>query len=249
MIDFKSDFHLHTKYSPDADPQATFQGYLERAKEIGIERLAFTDHLDIDPANPLFSKRIDYDRYFPELERVIGASDIGIERGIELGYQRHVAAETNAFLAAHRFDFVILSVHYLEKKDLHSGEYYEGKTKEEAYRRYFEACLDAVYTIDRFDVFGHLDHIARYGDYGDYDYLEYRDAIDAVLIALIERGRGIEINTSGYRHLGRPYPKKEVIERFLELGGKRITIGSDAHRTKDLGRDFDRAKNELRDLL
>jgi histidinol-phosphatase (PHP family) len=249
MIDFTSDFHLHTAYSPDADRKATFADYLVRAKEKGIQSVAFTDHLDIDPAHPLFLKQIDYDRYFSELDAVMKTSEIKVRRGIEIGYQRHVKDETNLFLKRYPFDFVILSIHYLEKKDFHTGEYHRNKTKKEAYQRYFEACLDAVQTIDRFDVFGHLDHITRYGTYGDYVYNDYRAIIDLILMALIERKKGIEINTSGYRHEGRLYPKKDVIRRFLELGGNQMTIGSDAHSILDLGRDFERAKDELKDIL
>lgn len=249
MIDFRSDFHLHTTYSPDADSKATFSNYLQMAREKGIGRIAFTDHVDLDPAHPLFLDTIDFKRYFQELDALEKTRGIDVFCGVEVGYQRHVKDETNALLDRYPFDFVILSVHYLEKKDFHTGEYHLNKTKKEAYGRYFEACLEAVLDIDKFDVFGHLDHITRYGDYGDYAYSDYRDVIDSILLALIERDKGIEINTSGYRHEGRLYPKKDVIRRFLELGGKRITVGSDAHRSRDLGRDFDRAKKELKDLL
>ena len=62
----------------------------------------------------------------------------------------------------------------------------------------------------------------------------------------LEKDKGLEINTSGIRYgLGNPHPNIEILNRFKELGGKIITIGSDAHKTDDLGKDFDMAYNIL----
>ena len=58
--------------------------------------------------------------------------------------------------------------------------------------------------------------------------------------SIIKNDKGVEINTSGIRYgLDSCHPNIEIIKRYKELGGKIITIGSDAHRVEDLASNFD----------
>ena len=44
-------------------------------------------------------------------------------------------------------------------------------------------------------------------------------------------GTALEVNTSGLRQVaGETYPSPAIVARFRELGGTRVTVGSDAHR-------------------
>ena len=242
MMDFTKDSHIHTWYSPDADPEATFEGYIEQAIRLGLTELTFTDHVDFDAVHPLFHNMIDYEDYIQAFRLAQKNAPIPIKLGVEIGYQSHVKQDIKTFLATYPFDFVILSLHYLEGKDLYTQEYFAGKTEEEAYRIYFETLLEAVQTMDEFDVIGHFDYIPRYSPYGDYDYAMFQDIIDDILQTLIQKGKGLEINTSGYKTEGRAYPRVEVLRRFVELGGTRITVGSDSHRYEELGRNFEQLK-------
>ncbi|QMS84787.1 histidinol-phosphatase HisJ family protein [Candidatus Xianfuyuplasma coldseepsis] len=238
MIPRNHDYHIHTNYSPDADQEATFEAYINQAQALGLTKLTFTDHVDIDAVHPLFHTPIDYNAYLKEFNTVKQTSPIDIQLGVEIGYQSHVVEEINTFLSKYPFTHVILSIHYLEQKDLYTQEYFIGKTKRQAYQTYFETCLDAIESIDQFDVFGHLDYITRYSPYGDYDYEEYKDIIDRILQALIRKNKGLEINTSGIANEQRTYPKQEVLDRFIELGGTTLVYGSDAHKISELGRFF-----------
>jgi histidinol-phosphatase (PHP family) len=234
----RNDSHIHTHYSKDADPSATFSAYIKKAQALGLTSLTFTDHHDIDPAHPLFKDPIDFNAYYQEFLKVQATSPLPIYFGVEVGYQVHVKDELKTFLKTYPFDHVILSIHYLEKKDLYTQVYFQGKTKKEAYQLYFETCLQAIQDIDDFDTFGHFDYIPRYAPFGDYDYAEFTTIIDQVLRLLIKKDKALEINTSGFVTEGRAYPKKEVIERYLALGGTKFTYGSDAHRVEELGRFF-----------
>jgi histidinol-phosphatase (PHP family) len=233
------DTHIHTKYSKDADSLATFEAYINRALELNISHLIFTDHHDIDPAHPLFKIPIDYDMYVKDFEKIKKNSKVKVSLGVEVGYQTHVKDEIKTFLNMYPFEFVILSIHYIEKKDLYSGEYFKGKTKFEAYDLYFKTCLEAILEIDDFHTFGHLDYIPRYAPYDDYVYEDHKDRIDLILKALISKGKMLEINTSGFVTEKRMYPKIDMIDRYFELGGTYISIGSDAHNVNELGRYFD----------
>jgi histidinol-phosphatase (PHP family) len=84
-----------------------------------------------------------------------------------------------------------------------------------------------------FDTIGHIDVVKRYlaphvtaADLGAAPEL-----YEPILKALVESGTALEINTSGLRQEAREiYPPPAIVARFRELGGERITIGSDAHR-------------------
>ncbi len=57
-----------------------------------------------------------------------------------------------------------------------------------------------------------------------------------MLRALIDRGKGIEINTAGLRRgLPASCPPACVVNWFGEMGGHILTLGSDAHRPQDIG--------------
>lgn len=63
----------------------------------------------------------------------------------------------------------------------------------------------------------------------NYTYARYSDVIDEILRLLIEKGKGIEINTGGFKYgLGHPNPCEEILARYRELGGEIITVGADA---------------------
>ena len=70
--------------------------------------------------------------------------------------------------------------------------------------------------------------------------------MDAVLRALVETDTVIEINT---RRLGVPRGIKElapVYRRYRELGGRAVTIGSDAHVPNAVGNHYARAQELAR---
>lgn len=228
------DHHVHTNYSPDSD--AAIEPYLIKAKSLGLDYIMFTDHMDFGNPHPLFKNPIDYDEYFKTMKVLEEKHEIPIQIGVEIGYEKNYKGKMEEFLGKYPFDFVIGSIHYGDGKCFYSGDFFHGKTQDEAYLRYFEIVLDMVENLTNFDVVGHLDFITRYGPFSDkfYEYEDYKDIIDLILKNLIKDGRGIELNTSGLRgELNIAFPKKEVLSRYKELGGKIITIGSDSHSNQD----------------
>ena len=93
-----------------------------------------------------------------------------------------------------------------------------------------------------------MDYIVRYGTHGEasYSYAKYADYIDAILKYLIEHGKGLELNTGGWKYgLSFAHPHQDVLKRYKELGGEILTIGSDAHKPEHVAYDFDRVKAYL----
>ncbi len=64
-----------------------------------------------------------------------------------------------------------------------------------------------------------------------------------------EHGKGIEVNTAGYKYgMGHPNPHENIIKRFFSLGGSVLTIGSDGHKTEHLAYDFPKIEMVLKQL-
>ena len=78
------------------------------------------------------------------------------------------------------------------------------------------------------------------------DFTPYEDIIHETLKTLVETGKGLEVNTSGYRQgLGKTIPVLRIIRDYYQLGGRVVTLGSDAHQAADLAADFDVAMDIL----
>lgn len=228
------DHHVHTCYSPDSD--ADIEKYLIHAKELGFSNIMFTDHIDMGAIEVEFQNHIDYGEYFETMKAYEDKYGIKIQVGVEIGYEKNYKDEINELLDKYPFDFVMASIHYGDGKDFYLGDFFHGKSQKQSYMRYFELVLEMVENFSNYDVLGHLDHIVRYGPFEDksYDYKEYKEIIDLILKTIIDKSKGIEVNTSGLRSpLKTTFPKKEVLIRYRELGGKIITLGSDAHINKD----------------
>ena len=247
-----TDTHTHTSYSTDC--VTPMEELIKTAISIGLTRLCFTEHMDYDyPSDPAKEKNghpefwLDTDAYragyLDMKEKYAGRIDLLF--GVELGLQPHIVDWNNNYVNQYDFDHIIGSAHTIDHKDPYFPSFYEGRTERAAYTRYFEQALENLMLFDNIDSFGHLDYVVRYGPNKNrnYSYREYSDLIDPILEILVEKGIALEINTGGYRKgLGCPNPGKDVISRYKDLGGELITIGSDAHTTETLAKDFSSAE-------
>ena len=99
------------------------------------------------------------------------------------------------------------------------------------FEEYLRTCIACAASCDFFDVFGHIGYVSKFCPADDkiLRYSDYSDALDALLKMLVQRGKGIEVNTSGLAATSQTMPETAVIARYHELGGEIITVGSDAH--------------------
>jgi len=245
------DHHMHSNFSPDAKAEATIENYIKKAKANGVSRLLFTDHMDFDSPVELFENLIDYDDYFNTIKHIQKATAIKLDVGVEIGYQPHLNETLNTFLNHYPFQFVIASIHVGDGLDFYNNDFFKGKTNEEAIKRYYEIVLAMVKDYDNYDVIGHLDYIIRYGNIKKetYDVKTYMPIIEAILKSLIAKNKGLELNTSGLRYgLGFIHPADQILKRYKALGGKIITLGSDAHDVNDYQADFESAVKKLQQI-
>ena len=244
---FIADYHTHSSYSSDSN--TVMEDNIKKAIELGLKEIAVTDHIDYDYPDLNYPFVFDYAPYKEEIENLKEKykGKIIIRTGVEVGVQPHVH-DLIADLMKNHYDFVIASTHVVDKCDLCVNDFFEGKTKFMSYLGYFADVLNNVKTCDFFNVYGHIDFINRYGNFEDKKmiYNDYKFITDEILKTLIEKGKGIEINTSGFRYgLGHTHPQFELVKRYKELGGEIITVGSDAHVPHHITKDFDKAYKML----
>ena len=249
-----SDCHMHTSFSTDSStaPEAMVEGALEK----GLKAICITDHMDWDyPFSEELGKDaflFDVDVYFQKLTKLREqyAGQIELRIGIELGLQPHAGAFCREITEKYPFDFVIGSVHVVDKKDPYYRERFSELTDRELYRLAFEETLESIRHTDTFDVLGHMDYIVRYGTYKtkDYSYAAFAPWLDEVLKQIIEMGKGIELNSAGLKYgLGFCHPHPDVLRRYRELGGEIITVGADGHQPEHIAYEFGRAAEVLRE--
>lgn len=247
------DFHVHSDFSEDSS--AKMEDVIEGAIKKGLREICFTDHTDYDFGGKGINSdsfRFDINEYFSVIEKYKKKyqDDIIIRIGIELGLQPHILDMSSKDVKSHAFDFAIASIHSVERKDLVLNEYFKGKSQKQAYEVYFHELDYIVNHYEDYNVLGHLDIVKRYGGYDcPLPFEEYYEAVVAILKKVIEKGKGIELNTSGIRYkLGDYHPSVDIVKLYHDLGGEIITIGSDAHHPQYLGFDFANGLKHLKDI-
>lgn len=245
-----SDYHLHTNFSSDSKAEMT--AMIDKAVELGLKEIMFTDHMDIDFPD----KSMPFTLFYPDyseavnLYKVLYMKKIDVLIGVEMGLQKHIVMEARMFTEFNPFDFVIGSVHVINGIDVSDPEFFNGQSKEQAYLKYFEAVLENLELHDCYNVVGHLDYVNRHAPYPDksVNYSDYKNIIDEILRVLVKKGKGLDINTSGYRYgESRCYPQFVIVKRFKELGGEIITVGSDAHSPEFIADHFEDAYNMIKE--
>ncbi|MBD3232073.1 histidinol-phosphatase HisJ family protein [Candidatus Dependentiae bacterium] len=176
---------------------------------------------------------------------------IKILKGLEAGFQPHITEELSKNINSFAFDFVINSVHVIDKIHAGEDEYFSSKTQHKAYKIYLEEVYVSVCKFKNYDVIGHIGFVRRYGNFLDRSmkFSEYKEVLDEILKQVVKDDKGIEINSSGYRGvLKTPIPDYDIVNRYIQLGGEIITLGSDSHVTGTNASNFNFVKEKLKDL-
>lgn len=243
-----SDCHLHSHFSSDSKTNP--EDIIKKAISLKMPYICFTDHNEFEYEDGLFV--LDTEKYFEHLSvlKEKYKNDIVVIIGVEQGLEISKKSSINDFLRMHPFDFIIGSSHMVNGTDPYYKEYFEGRSTYEAICEYFSSVLDNLNTFDNFDIYGHIDYVIRYAIEKDTEYCfdKYKEYLEPILKTIINKGKGIEINTGGLRSsINETNPSLEIIKKYKELGGTIITVGSDAHTLEDVASHFDVAKEYLKE--
>lgn len=243
------DFHMHTKVSFDG--RATAQEMVRAAEAAGLREICFTDHIDYELGKEEQTMVFDTQQY-REAYDSLHSDRVMIRRGMEFGLKEYNRDQLLADLKRYDFDYVIGSVHFIDEIDVYFAPYWEGKTIFEGERRFLEQTLACVEAHEDFDALGHLTYLAKTRGHPSPRPIAYQDhkaVVDAILTVLAKKERGLEINTSGVDRCGRFLPDAEYVQRFRQLGGKVVTVGSDAHDAQRVGQYTGEACHMLKEIF
>lgn len=228
---------MHSKYSFDGHEEV--QDLCEEAIRKGLEEIAITDHYDLFKGKQ-YARHVDFERLYEDIAKAKKhyAGELVVRAGIEIGQPQVDLEESENFLAQYKLDFVIGSIHNLEDA-LDVGEYdFSKKDIYKLYPIYLESLMEMANTCD-FDVMGHITYPMRYvyNQLGVYPNMNvFVEQITKLYKCLINRGLGIEINTSGFfQPIKRSMPDVDLVKLYKACGGEIITIGCDSHNLKHVG--------------
>lgn len=233
------DYHVHTTFSADCD--TPIEASCLAAIAAGVTEIAFTDHVDHEPADPGYGY-YDYAGYREAIERARDqfGDRLTVLAGAEVDFNTRIRGEVERFLDSHDFDFVIGSVHYGEAGEIIFPDYFGPRSLDDVFLSYYEE-LHAAADTGWFDTLGHIDLPKRYRpELSDaYDPLRYRDALGAIFRTLVARGMSFEINTSGMRQgPATSMPGPQIVDLYVRAGGRLVTVGSDSHVAETIGAGF-----------
>ena len=250
-----TDGHNHTKhFSPDAGQ--SIDELIKEAKSKGFTRIGITEHYEVDYPDDGLNWTFDlneYDKAFDIWRE--SAGELELLKGIEFGYQTHVAEEIDRLSLLIPFDVVLLSVHLFRGKDFYvDRECYKLPAKE-LHSEYIGTMAEMCEKCSNFEVAAHYDYINRYAD-NKNDFITYEECpkeFDRLFEALISKGKALEINTKSIKkHIdggfARHLPDAAILKRYMAMGGRFFTLGSDSHVPGTMAVCFNEATEYLRSL-
>ncbi|MGH2531266.1 MAG: histidinol-phosphatase HisJ family protein [Thermomicrobiales bacterium] len=240
------DYHVHTEFS--ADCRVSMADSCRAAITAGVTEIAFTDHVDHEPADMGYGyyRPDDYFRALDGVRDEFG-DQLTILAGAEVDFNRRIASQVESFLETYDYDFVIGSVHYGDGGEIIFPEYFGCRSMDEVFLPYFDEVQAAVET-GWFDTIGHLDLPKRYAPktHRSYDPLSYRSRLEPIFRAMIEGEIAFEINTSGLRQTPKTsMPGPAIVRWYVEAGGRLITTGTDSHAAQTVGTGLNQALDML----
>lgn len=235
-----SDYHSHPQgHRVQPYTRELLQPWVDSARERGLSDIAFTDH----------------DRYcvgvsFDEIERLREANQgTKIRAGIELDNDPIHSAVGRKWVEENwaRLDFVLGSVHFLERDDQMfdtvpgGAAQFEGKNIDAIYADYFRRIREMA-ASGLIDCLAHIDLIKIHGHLFAGDVAAM---MDETLDFVHAQNLAIELSTAGWRKpVGEQYPGDGIIAAAMAKGIP-FTTASDAHSHVQLGEGFDRLAEKM----
>ena len=229
------DFHMHSTVSNDGHHSP--ERMLAAAQKAGLQEICFTDHIDHDPKGDSSHLRFqvaDYEKAYGALKDPRLKLRLGMEFGMLPGNKAYAAQAARE----REYDFILGSVHFAEGWDVYFPNFWQGKTMLEAEQAYLQTTLACVQNHENFDVLGHLTYLSKAQSNPTHRPIlleRHKDVVAEIMKELIRKGKGMEMNTSGVDVCGVFLPSADYLKLFKDLGGKIVTVGSDAHTDDRVG--------------
>lgn len=244
-----TDLHTHTTFS--ADGSGDMLAMLHKALQLGVRYYGISEHVNYDYdvlGLEIDGKKvpdIDLQAYFQRIRALQEKfkDQITLLAGLEFGYNgtRSCLDKYMDVVAAYQPDFIINSIHTCLGEECYFPEYTQNKSKRYAYSAYFDAVLESLDAPYPYDVVAHIGYCSRNAVYPDpkIRYEDYADILDKILKKIIEKDKILEFNSSS-RTAGSSFlPDIDIAARYFDLGGRKVSFGSDAHDTPRIAEKHD----------
>lgn len=238
------DMHVHSDNSPDGIHSPMY--ICECAVKNNIGAIAITDHCEVDKFfEEKYNNMIFHSFFESSKARNAFEGELLVLLGLEIGQPLSNIALADKIVKHHPYDFILGSIHtpYGFDKDIKEIEY--DKIDVYKFMEDYFLQLTEIAKWDGCDALAHITCPMRriQGKYHiDFDYSVISAVTDELLNTMIRYNKALEINTSGLRqNIGLTMPDTNIIRRYKQLGGKLITIGSDAHNANDCGKGVNEA--------
>ena len=228
-----SDYHTHPQgHRVQRYTQELLQPWADSARKLGLIDIAFTDH-------DRYHAGIDFDEIDQLRER---NPDLRIRAGIELDNDPIHSAAGRNWIEKHwdKLDFVLGSVHFLDRPDQmfdsvpDGATQFEGRDIDAVYADYFRRVREIAAT-GLVDCLAHLDLIKIHGHRAS---AEIGSLINETLDLIGARNLAIELSTAGWRKpVNELYPSDSIIVLAMNKNIS-FTTASDAHSHAQLGDKF-----------
>lgn len=252
---FASDSHSHSTCSPDGHNAPAEM--LKKADELGLYAYTLSDHCECQSYEGEFKESsAEARRQMKEIAESVPHS-VKFYFGIELGQANHNLAAANEIADDDTYDFILGSLHNLRNREdfyyfqqaKHGEKIDEDNLTDYILSEYLKELLEVV-EWGRFDSLAHITYPLRYifpaGSHPNYH--NQQELLEQVLAELIKKDKALEMNTSRlWRTDGVVLPDLEVFKLYKQMGGRLVTLGSDAHCTDDLGKGIDMGLDLLKE--
>ena len=248
---YLTDYHTHSICSPDGN--VPISQMAAAAKAAGLREMCITDHCDLLDLNGQRALTFDWSDILAQYRQARRLEDgsFTLRLGLELGGAHVSPTHAAAILKAGDPDFVIGSVHNKSEAlgggDFYFEQYDSPEFCHEMLSDYFSSLLE-VARLGLYDSLGHIIYPLRYMVMRDGQQVSlepHRPVLREIFTAVLDQDRGVEVNT--YR--GRTVADwRDTLALYREMGGEKVTVGSDAHRPEDVGLGVAQAMDLLREL-
>ena len=238
-----SDYHLHPQgHRVQRYTEELLQPWADSARRIGLKDIAFTDH-------DRYHAGVDFDEINRLRER---NPDLQIRAGIEVDNDPIHSPAGRKWIEKNwdKLDFVLGSVHFLERADQmfdsvpDGAAQFEGRNIDEMYVDYFRRLRELIAT-GLVDSLAHLDLIKIHGHRPTADI---GMLVNETLEFIHARNLAIELSTAGWRKpVNELYPSDSIIELAMEKGIP-FTTASDAHSHVQLGENFANLAHKMAEI-
>ena len=252
-----TDYHVHLRpdeldaTAAEYFTEANVERYLDAARAAGVEELGVSEHIHrfVDALtiwdHPFWRQNaVDDLAAYCDFVRTTP-----LKLGIEMDYVPGREDRIASLLDAHEFDYVVGSVHFLGDGAVDDPDFDvwgRDGDPDRLWRRYFEM-IAAMARTGLYDILAHPDLVKYWGHDRPRPGLDVRFHYEPAIEAIAETGVAVEVSTAGWRKpVDELYPATAFAEMCVDAGAA-FALSSDAHMPEDVGHQYDRAVETMRD--